>query len=132
MTMKKNILTIMIAMLLVCATCFTSAAVSAQYTYEFENITVIFDEDITLDEQQKAAIAEHLVHGDEDVTTYGLWCTLFGHSYETHMAKKITHCVYDTNPRCLEEIYEVQVCTRCENTVSTVVARSYISCCAEE
>ena len=132
MTMKKNILTIMIAMLLVYATCFTSFAVSVQYTYEFENITVIFDADSALDEQQRTAIAEHLVHGEADATTYGLWCTLFGHSYESHSAIKITHCVYDTNPRCLREIYEVQVCSRCEDTVSTVVARSYISCCAEE
>ena len=77
-------------------------------------------------------VAEHLIHGEKDATTYGLWCTLFGHSYESHMASKITHCVYDTAPRCLEENYEVQVCTRCEDTVSELISSYYIFCCPEE
>lgn len=128
----KRFLTTVIAIVLVYAMCFASFAVSAQYTYEFENITVIFDTNTVLDEHERMIVAEHLAHGEETVTTYGLWCTLFGHSYEEHSATKITHCVRTTNPRCLEEEYLVQVCTRCENTVTESLGGVYITCCPEE
>ena len=130
--MKKTTLTIIIALLLVSAMCFTTSASAATYTYELGNVTVIFDENSTLDEQTQKAIAEYLVYGGEQPTTYGLWCTLFGHSYETQTVITITHCVYDTEPRCLKEIYDVDVCTRCEHTVSELIGSAYITCCPEE
>ena len=130
--MKKKTLIIIAALLLVSAMCFTSSASATTYTYEFENVTVIFDENTSLGEQTQQAVAEHLVYGEEQSTTYGLWCTLFGHSYETHSVSKITHCVFDTEPRCLREIYLVDVCTRCDHTLSELVGSSYITCCPEE
>ena len=130
--MKKRLLASLIVSLLVGAMCFNSSAATAQYTYEFENVTVVFDSDISLDAKGRNMVAEHLVYGTENYTTYGLWCSLFGHTYETHSASKITHCVYDTDPRCLEEIYEVQVCSRCEHTISKLLASIYISSCPEE
>ena len=113
--------------------CINVSAISGKYTYQVENVTIIFEESTTLDEQEREKIINHLVSdGITDNTTYGLWCNLFGHSYETHTVDKITHCVYDTNPRCQDDLYEVQICTRCEHTISTRIATTYISCCPEE
>lgn len=130
--MERKLLTILVATLLVFSMCITSSAKSEQYIYEFDSYTVIFDEDTTLSTPKMMAIAENLENDNGNTSTYGLWCTLFGHSYESHTATKITHCVYDTNPRCLKEIYEVQVCSRCEDTVSNLIGSSYITCCPEE
>lgn len=129
--MKKKIY-LVITMLLVYAMSFNASAITEQYTYEFEAVTVIFDANSMTTEQDREIITAHLVCEDENSTTYGLWCTLFGHSYETHSATKITHCVYDTDPRCLREIYEVQLCSRCEDTVSKLIGSAYITCCPEE
>ena len=128
----KRLITILTLALLVCALCITSSATAGQYIYEFDNVTIVFDEDTVLDQRGRMAVVECLLNEKADITTYGLWCTLFGHTYETHSATKITHCVYETDPRCLEEIYDVQVCSRCENTISEVVGKAYISCCPEE
>lgn len=132
MIMKKSVLSIIVAILMAFAMCFTTSAITGDYIYEFEHATVFFNEDTTLNEQVRQTVAEQLVYGKDSSTTYGLWCTLFGHSYELHAATKITHCVYDTEPRCLEEIYEVQVCSRCEDTVTELIGSAYITCCPEE
>lgn len=112
--------------------CFNVSASDTQFVYEFEDVTVIFAADTLLDESGREKVANYLVYGDSNASTYGLWCTLWGHSYETHSAETITHCVYDTNPRCQRDIYQVQVCTRCEHTVSELVATTFITCCPEE
>ena len=95
----KKVWTTLILVMMSCIMCFTSAASPASYTYQFENVTIIFDSEINLNENSRNAIAEYLAYGEEKSTTYGLWCSLFGHSYETHSATKITHCVYETDPR---------------------------------
>ena len=133
MMRKNKFAFILIAFVLACLMTFHASAIGGVEKYEFGNVTVIFDENTKLNDIEKNAIANHLVYGNtDDSSTYGLWCSLFGHSYESHMASKITHCVYDTNPRCVEETYEVLVCTRCEDTVSTKIATAEISCCPEE
>lgn len=130
--MQKRVFVIVAAIILACAMCITSQAISEQYKYEVENVTIIFEESTTLSEQEREVIVNHLTSQNNNVEVYGLWCNLFGHSYESHTATKITHCVYETDPRCLEEIFKVQVCSRCENTISESMGSVYISCCPEE
>lgn len=128
----KNKLTIVMIVAMAVVMMFNVSATSKQYVYEIDNITVILNDDSLIDYDMGMHIAHHLVYGDEELTTYGLWCNLFGHSYESYSAEKITHCVYDTDPRCQNEVYQVQVCTRCEHTVSDLIATTFISCCPEE
>lgn len=129
----KNKFVMFVTIIIVFALCLNVSAISRTYTYQINNVTIIFDESVTWNEQQREKIVQHLTSGETtDSTTYGLWCNMFGHSYESHSAEKITHCVYDTNPRCQDDLYEVQVCKRCEHTISTLIATTFISCCPEE
>ena len=130
--MKRRYLMVTMCALIAFIMCFSASASLEQYVFESENVTIIFDEDTNLDLQSREMVARYLVHGELQETTYGLKCTLFGHSYETSAATKITHCVRDTNPRCLREIYEVQVCKDCEHTITEILGSSYITCCPEE
>ena len=130
--MKKKILVILTATMLLFAMCINTSATTNQYIYEIDNKTIIFDSNTSLDETTSINIVNHLVYGDTDVATYGLMCTLFGHKYESSVITAITHRVVDTDPRCLQEAYEVQTCTRCEYTISERINYQYISCCPED
>lgn len=67
--------------------------------------------------------------GSEQQAAKGILCTLFGHNLDTGVAKTITHKVRATSPRCLEETYEYQVCTRCDFSDSILIGSRYIVCC---
>ena len=129
--MKKKILVILTATMLLFAMCINTSATANQYIYEIDNKTIIFDSNTSLDETARINIVNHLVYGDTDVATYGLMCTLFGHKYESSVVTAITHRVADTDPRCLQEMFEVQTCSRCEDTVVERINYHYISCCPE-
>ena len=93
-----------------------------EYTVEFENTT--------LSDEQQQAIAEKLVYGNVDnVQTYGLMCTLFGHKTEQNTVGVITHKVKTTSPRCKRELYLVTTCTRCDYQEQELTGTSYIVCC---
>lgn len=89
----------------------------------------IFDADTTKAFREKF-IANYFYGGDDDATVYGLTCTIFGHKIETTTVAAVTHKAKATSPRCLREIYDVDNCTRCDYTNSTLITSSYIVCCA--
>ena len=129
----KKLFALLLSLLLI--TIFSLSAFAASegtYVYEIDGVTVIFEENNTLDAATREMIAHKLVHGDEDATTYGLMCTLFGHKYEVPGVITITHCVEPTQPRCLEEYFDVSVCTRCEDTIVDRTGWSYITCCPND
>lgn len=126
--MKKVLISIL-SIVLIFTMCISSYASEETYTYEYNNITVIFDETTPFSAEQRANIADKLVNNIDDNATYGLWCTLFGHDYVEDDVKTITHCVSDTQPRCLEEHFEIGECSRCGDTYANRIAYSYITCC---
>jgi len=95
--------------------------------------TVIFAEDSCFDEHEKEQIIKHLTDSATNgATTYNLLCTLFGHNYQTEFVSGVRHKVYDAAPRCIEEVYELQICTRCSDVQSNLISYSSIFCCPEE
>ncbi|MBQ8015862.1 MAG: hypothetical protein IJ264_06740, partial [Clostridia bacterium] len=66
---------------------------------------------------------------NDGVTSYGLTCTLFGHKLESSVITTITHKAKATDPRCLEETYDTEACTRCDYANATLICSEYISCC---
>ena len=130
--MKKKITTILIAIMLFMAMSLNAAASYTPYTYTIENKTIRFNPDTTFDETTREYIANYLAYGTHESTTYGLTCTLLGHTYEASLVTTITHCASDTNPRCLEETYKVQICSRCDHTTTRLINSHYITCCPEE
>ena len=130
--MKKKITFVILALMVIATMSLHSFASNSQYIYTIENTTVIFDEATTLNEESRLHIANLLVNGDDGTTTYGLMCTLFGHKLESNMVSTITHCVEATDPRCLEETYLVDTCTRCDYATTERIGYGYITCCPVE
>ena len=97
-----------------------------------DNVDAIFRNDSTLTEEEKQIVAERIINNSTNVQTYGLICNLFGHKNTTEYVTTITHCAYSTAPRCLEEQWELTICTRCEYTETRRIAFYYIDCCPED
>lgn len=127
----KKILTIVLALFLLCTFTVSSFATAEEtYVYELNGVTVIFDAEDAWDAATRETVAHLLVYGDEgDATTYNLLCTMFGHKYETRAVTTITHCVQTAQPRCLEEYFDVSLCSRCEDSVTERIGYCYITCC---
>lgn len=96
-------------------------------TVTVNDVEFVFDLN-TSEEFRNKAIAHYFNH-DNDTTTYGLTCTLFGHKLENSITTATTHKVNATSPRCYRETYNTEVCTRCDYTNSTLIDASYIVCC---
>ena len=128
--MKKILVTAM-AILLVCTfSISTFAATEETYIYTIGEVTVIFDKNDTWDATTREAIVHRLTHGNDDAsTTYNLLCSLFGHKYETKGVTTITHCVLDEAPRCLEETFDLSLCSRCDDQLVERTSYGYIFCC---
>lgn len=129
--MKKFISLILVVTLLFSV---MSISVYAEGTKE-NNITVtvngiefVFNAD-TSEEFRSKAISHYFDHEDNGTTAYGLTCTLFGHKLESSITSAITHKVSATDPRCLRQRFNTEVCTRCDYTNSTLIDSTYISCC---
>lgn len=83
----------------------------------------------TSEEFRSKFIADYINPVDDGAGTYGLTCTLFGHNLESSVVTTVTHKKSATDPRCLQEKYIVETCSRCDYTNRTLVSSKYISCC---
>ena len=97
-------------------------------TVTVENTDFIFNSNTT-EEFRSKFIASYLNPVDDGAETYGLTCTLFGHNLESSIVTSVTHKVRTTAPKCLQEKYNVETCTRCDYTNKTLISSTYISCC---
>lgn len=125
-----------IALILVVVSLFSVISISAyaKNTAEDTVIVKVNETDFifnanTSDEFRSKAISYHFNHNDNGATTYGLTCTLFGHKLESSLVKTITHKVKANSPRCLQETYDTEACTRCDYANATLIDSSYIVCC---
>ena len=124
-----------IALVLVVVSLFSVMSISVYADDAKENtvtvtvneIVFVFDAD-TSEEFRSKVIANYFSH-DEDTATYGLTCTLFGHKLESSVVVTITHNAKSTAPRCLEQTFNMEACTRCDYTTKTLIDATYIHCC---
>ena len=97
---------------------------------ENQNIEVIFNEESVFSEEQKQMIIAYFTETDSsEDATYGLKCTLFGHSYVAEVVKTVMHQVRDTAPRCENKFYLVEICEDCSDRQTTLIDRQEIFCC---
>lgn len=130
--MKRIIALIMALVSLFCVTSVSAGAQGVEdgtVTVTVNETVFIFDADTT-EEFRDKFIEDYFNSEDDGTTSYGLTCTLFGHKIETTSVTAVTHKVLSTSPRCRREIYDVDNCTRCDYTKSTLKTSSYIVCCA--
>lgn len=127
-----------LAIILAIASAFSLVTFSASAEDVDENTVVItrgdtdfiFEAGVSEDLMNSFIYAVETEHENcEDTATYGLMCTLFGHKLETSSASTITHEVRTTAPRCLKKTYNIETCSRCDYSSSTLISSVYISCC---
>ncbi len=128
--MKKSIvlLTIVALMFVMTTSVFANTEADTPYVYRYDNITVIFEENTPFDSAQREHIALVLTQGDAEAAPCGILC-LFGHKYETGIVRTITHNVNSTQPKCMEETFEIGECTRCGDTTVDRLGYDFIVCC---
>lgn len=121
----KNIFRLTVLILLIAMSCMASFALNPTY----DSHEVIFASDSAFTEFQKQNIINHFTGTDDHaVSVQGILC-LFGHNLTTGSCQYVTHRYYASVPRCLQEIYDVSTCSRCDYTSSTFVSSTRIGCC---
>ncbi len=91
----------------------------------------IFGENIP--EEMKERIIADLSgeNTDSGIAAYNILCNLFGHNYDSiDVTTTITHKVRSSAPRCLEEKFDVQLCSRCSYSNYELFYSAYINCCS--
>ena len=129
--MKKIYTTAIVIICLIMTMNIVSADSRQEIRIEYadEDITVVFDGVSSDDEVLCQKIADHLVYGDNDneVEPMSL-CWLFGHDITNSSVTVITHKARTHSPRCLEEVYDVQTCSKCDYYKEERIAAVYIVC----
>ncbi|MBQ4274132.1 MAG: hypothetical protein IJB94_04085 [Clostridia bacterium] len=130
--MKKIIVVLMAVVITICATIGVSAESNVGNAYQIDNVTVIFDTDSQLSNEQQEVIANLLVNPEYGVVQANLICNIFGHKNTQEGVTTITHKVLAESPRCLQELFTITICSRCNESTVERNAAYYISCCPEE
>ncbi len=133
--MKKFRLLIM-PLLIVMLSVNVLALTASNGVYEFAdgNKVVTFAENSALTAERQQMVAERLAYGapeDDGVSTYA-WCWLTGHDYTYDVVLVTTHKKSAYSPRCYEETYNVETCTKCDHMSEELVGGVYIICCPED
>ena len=129
---KEASIILMVILLIVSSTLSVSADGTVGNTYQIDNVTVIFDATSQLSVEQQEAIANLLVNPEHGVAQANLICNIFGHKNTTEGVTTITHKVFEESPRCMEELFTITVCSRCNESTVERDAYYYISCCPED
>jgi len=122
------ILAFVFAFLTMSITAYAEESKENTVTVTVNEVEFVFDADTT-EEFRNKFIAHYFSHGDEDTTTYGLMCTLFGHKLESSYVTTIKHKVRANDPRCLRETYDTEACARCDYANAVLIGSEYITCC---
>lgn len=126
--MKKISIILIICLLLTAITIPANAAESYGNSYSVQDVTIKFAADSIFSSEEQQHFVELLIYGDDEINPYGLSCFLFGHNYESEIITTVTHNVRTTAPRCLEERYDAQVCSKCGDKQLTLLTSFYINC----
>lgn len=131
----KKIITFAVAVFVIFMFCISPVVAGNESNiYSIGNIEIFFDELSQFDAETKNIIISHLLSDDSNRDRNGInnpkniICDIFGHSFTTETVITITHNVRDTQPTCLEETYEVSVCSRCGHVESNLISHKYIYC----
>lgn len=130
----KKIFRITILTLLIAMSCISSFALNATYDIHSNDVhsEVIFAPDSEFTEFQKQNIINHFMVTQEEANTVsveGILCLLFGHDLTTERMEYRIHRYYASIPRCLQEMYDISICSRCDYMSSTLVFSMRVPCC---
>ena len=128
--MKRIISLMSIVCLLMCGfSMSSSASENNTFIYDNKEITV---ENTELSYEEMKAIADAVagVESENNVNARGILC-IFGHKLTTSSVTEITHNAYTTTPKCIENKYLVESCTResCDYINETLISSMRIATC---
>ncbi len=130
MKIKSLFAILLVLTLLTCTFVIPTSAKEAKINDTY--VEIIINDEVSA--ETKAKIEKYFATGEpivnEDIATYGITCTLFGHKLENSTVATITHKVRATAPRCKKQTYTYQACTRCDYETSTLIDTEYIFCCS--
>lgn len=129
---RKISIVLMAVVVTISLTFGVSADSNVGNTYQIGNVTIVFDVDSQLSNEQQENIANLLVNPEYGVAQANLICNIFGHKNTTEGVTTITHKVFEESPRCLEELFTITTCSRCNESTVERNAYYYITCCPEE
>ena len=111
---------------------FAMPTSAAEVEEPHTHIEVYFEDENLSEEFKEKATAYFLNNGNEkdDIATYGITCSLFGHKIQSTTTYTITHKARTTSPRWLKKTYRYDSCTRCDYEESVLISSTYIICCA--
>lgn len=126
----------LLAIILAIASVFSVMTFTASAEEAAEDTVVIVRGDVeyifdanTSEDLRESFIADCENEHEDDVEACSILCTLLGHEIERSTVTAITHKARTTAPRCLQKIYTVESCTRCDYSSKTLKSSVYISCC---
>ena len=129
--MKRILPIILCAIFAINCNALTVGNNTYDYVVEDTHISIEFSADSELSAEKQQQIANQMVYGDDGASTYA-WCWLTGHDYVTEAVTEIQHKVYDLTPRCIQTIYSVETCTKCDHFEETIISQTRYACCPEE
>jgi hypothetical protein len=130
--MKRLMAILSVVILVVCTALGASADEMIGNSYQIDNVTVIFDTDSQLSNEQQEMIAQLLVNPEYGVSQTNLICNIFGHKNTIEGVTTITHKVLPESPRCLQELFTITTCSRCNESTVERDGFCYITCCPED
>lgn len=130
--MKRITIVAMVIVITICSTLGISADEMIGNTYQIGNVTVVFDADSKLSNEQQEMIAQRIVNAEYGVSQANLICNIFGHKNTTEGVSTITHKAKANSPRCLEEFFTITTCSRCNESTVERNGYGYITCCPED
>lgn len=110
-----------------------ASSIPAKNAYTTDDGEIYFNNDcsdIVANKVVNAFSGAELSSGAPSISPMANLLCIFGHSLETGSFYIVTHYAKDNTPRCLNELYCYEVCTRagCEYAVYTFIASGYIYC----
>mgnify|MGYP007047873044 CR=1 FL=1 len=129
MKQKKTVSFLLCCLLFFSAVVYTAAASTQTFTLKKGNEEVIIEHS-GLDIDMLNGIAQTLLTGTSLVAAApNPWCIINGHDLEYVSAELTRHKVYSSQPRCVEEVYDVEQCKRCDYANYSLRSSTRVYCC---
>ena len=136
--MKKTIIALSVILIISCLSVVCFASFSDTYTFYYGDREIVVEGN-SLSLAQARTIANYIAYGTTPLESIGLGesintpilCILFGHSTTIYNAVETIHNVYSESPKCLENYYKIEYCTRenCDYKQKNLIASYRISTC---
>ncbi len=126
----KKPLCLVFALILALSAFHVFAFADNSQTCTHPNVDVTFTSPVSAEtaERVRALLCEDCEETESQ--TRGLMCDLFGHKLQTGNSIETAHQARATAPRCLQNTYYYEICSRCDYNTLTLTNSIYINCCS--